>query len=299
MAENADDFVAGWVSGVAGLMATQPIDYVLTRLQSGSAAQAGEATGGMRGLVGMWRGVMPLVATVPLNNAMLMYGYGVGKGWSEKGNSHSYWPIFLGGCAGGFVQSFLQSPVELLKVRLQLAAAGEAPSTGALTLSLLRNDGGGAAALAAPVLPPLLSKGLTATLLRDVAPHGVWFTSYEWSKRSLERRAAAADPAVAAAAAAKGEPPPLSTAAQLAAGSYAAFAAWMVGYPADLIKTRCQMEGGPESVRAAVRVVYAEGGIAAFYNGLVLKLLRAVPQSAIAFFAYEECMRVLAKRHGK
>ena len=47
---------------------------------------------------------------------------------------------------------FLQSPVELLKVRLQL---GERTTT----LDLMR--------------PKIVSTGLNATLLRDVGPHGV------------------------------------------------------------------------------------------------------------------------------
>jgi len=291
MAENADDFVAGWASGVVGLLVTQPIDYVLTRLQSGDATFAGPQR---HGIWAMWRGVTPLVATVPINNAMLMYGYGVGKSWASResagsGGINSMWPIFLGGCAGGFVQSFLQSPVELVKVRLQLAARAEAPSTAALTLSLLRPTGRGIEGTAAvsPVVPPLLSKGLLATLLRDVVPHGVWFTSYEWSKRILEQRATT-DTDI--------EPPQLSIMAQLSAGSFAAFAAWIVGYPADLLKTRCQMEGGPASLSVAARRVYAEGGIAALYNGLTLKLLRAIPQSAVGFLAYEEAMRQLAQR---
>ena len=57
------------------------------------------------------------------------------------------------------------------------------------------------------------------------------------------------------------------------------------------------MEGGPNGLMQAARTVYAEGGVAAFYSGLGLKLLRAVPQSAISFFAYEECMRLLARLH--
>lgn len=320
MAENADDFVAGWVSGVAGLAVTQPVDYVLTRLQSGSSAvHAADANaGGFRGLVAMWRGFMPLAATVPVNNAMLMYGYGVGKSYAErdhvakggvKGES-SIAPIFLGGCVGGFVQSFLQAPVELIKVRLQLAAVGETPSTSALTMELLRGEGSGGAgagtaAASAPrpsggfSMPPLLRLGLTATLLRDVLPHGVWFMSYEQSKRFFEKRAIAADPVAAAAATAKGEDVPLSTAAQLAAGSWAAFAAWVVGYPADLLKTRCQMQGGPATLREAAAIVHAEGGIAAFYEGLGLKLLRAVPMSAVGFFVYEWSMKMLARRHDR
>lgn len=296
MAENVDDFVAGWVSGVAGLALTQPIDFVLTRLQTGNAAKlSGGAMGTGGGLAGMFRGAMPLFATVPVNNALLMYGYGVGKsvGTRDGAAESSLLPVFVGGCAGGFVQSFLQSPVELLKVRLQLAAAGQLPSMSGLTLELLRSPGHvDGAAGAAGVMPPLLSKGLYATLLRDVVPHGVWFSAYEWSKQVLERRAAASQPGRLA----DDPPPPLSTAAQLGAGSFAAIAAWVVGYPADVIKTRCQMEGGHGTVMEAVRAIHAEGGVRAFYHGLGLKLLRAVPQSACGFFVYEYTMAALARR---
>ena len=275
--QNLDDFLAGWLSGVAGLALTQPVDFILTRLQSSGCAKS--AAGANEGLISMFRGAMPLFATVPLNNAMLMYGYGVGKSFGEAKGGSTLLPVFIGGCAGGFVQSFLQSPVELVKVRLQLAAVGQSPSTGALTMQLLR-DGLG-------------SKGLHATLLRDVVPHGVWFSAYEWSKQTLERRAAAAQIVSTA------EPPPLSAAAQLSAGAFAATAAWVVGYPADVIKTRCQMEGGHGTVTEAVRAIHAEGGYRAFYNGLGLKLLRAVPQSAAGFFVYEYAMKVLALRHDR
>ena len=286
MADNVDDFLAGWVSGVAGLLLTQPIDYVLTRLQSGRAAPPTAAT--PSGALSLWRGIGPLVATVPLNSAMLMYGYGVGKGWSKAqdgGNgTSSLWPVFLGGCAGGFVQSFLQSPVELLKVRLQLAAAGEAPSASAQMLELLR--------------PATATAGLNATLLRDVIPHGVWFCAYEWSKNTLASREAQGKPPPPPSSGTAAELP-LSTPSQLAAGSFAAIAAWVVGYPADVLKTRCQMEGGAVSVSEAARALHAEGGMAAFYSGLGLKLLRAVPMSAVGFFAYEHAMALLARRHQK
>jgi len=279
---------------VAGLAITQPVDFVLTRLQSGTAAAAKPDP---RGLLGMFRGSMPLFATVPLNNAMLMYGYGVGKGVGDARGDDSLLPVFIGGCAGGFVQSFLQSPVELIKVRLQLAAGHQLPSTSALTLQLLRPS---SAAAAVPAVPPLLSKGLHATLLRDVVPHGVWFAAYEYSKKGFEQRAAeSAGPAAVAALAEGAPPPPLSTAAQLSAGSFAAIAAWVVGYPADVIKTRCQMEGGQASVMEAVRAIHAEGGWRAFYNGLGLKLLRAVPMSAVGFFAYEHTMGVLTRARAR
>jgi|EP00900_Chrysochromulina_parva_P012952 solute carrier family 25 carnitine/acylcarnitine transporter 20/29 len=283
-------FVAGWVSGVVGLAVTQPIDFLLTKLQSGATAQVNKPP---NGLLSMWRGSALMFATVPLNNAMLMYGYGAGKRVGDAYGGESILPVFIGGCTGGFMQSFLQSPVELLKVRLQLAMGKEVPTVSTLTRELLRPSPRGAAAVAPP-LPPLLHKGLYATLLRDVVPHGVWFAAYEYSKKHFERRASEAAGLPVGAT-----PPPLSTVAQLSSGAFAAIAAWVVGYPADVIKTRCQMEGGQASVAEAARAIHAEGGLRAFYNGLGLKLLRAVPMSAVGFFAYEYAMGVLGKLQAK
>ena len=47
--------------------------------------------------------------------------------------------------------------------------------------------------------------------------------------------------------------PPLSTGRQLAAGAIAAVAAWGVGYPFDIIKTRCQMSATSEGFIAAAQ----------------------------------------------
>jgi len=281
MAEDLDDFVAGWVSGSVGVIMTHPLDYLTTRLQSGVAPASVFVRSPFQTL---WRGLGPLLGTVPLNNALLFYGYGAGVHVAERqqvGLSSSLVPIFLGGCAGGAAQSFLQSPVELLKVRLQLAEPGTVPSTGAVTAALLHEPSPHAGMM------HVLSRGLGATLLRDVVPHGVWFATYEWAKRALTSRAAERTPS--------GEEVRLSTLAQLSAGATAATVAWVVGYPADVIKTRVQMQDGAQTIGQAVRTLNAEGGVGAFYAGLGLKLCRAVPMSAVGFLVYEEVMRVLKR----
>ncbi len=293
MAENVDDFIAGWASGATALLATQPIDLVLTRVQAGLpiSQQLREAQPTLRGLPGLWRGISPLLASVPVNNALLFYGYGAGVRAAERESQSNadgearLLPVFIGGCAGGFVQSFLQSPVELVKVRLQLAASGApARSPGELAAELIRTAPAG-----------FFSRGLSATLLRDVIPHGVWFSTYEWAKRRLAARKAAAQTDASASASREAPAPRLSTTDSLAAGSLAAAVAWLVGYPADVLKTRCQMAGGHESTASAARAVYAEGGLPAFYRGLGLKLLRAVPMSAVNFLAYEEAMAAILR----
>lgn len=281
MAESFDDFIAGWVSGAVGVIVTQPLDYMTTRLQSSASCKA---IRGSFGLGTLWRGIGPLLSSVPFNNALLFYGYGVGLRVSETnemGGESNLAPIFIGGCAGGAAQSFLQSPVELLKVRLQLAKSDVVVSTG-ITQQL-------------GIAPPFWFRGLGATLLRDVIPHGIWFATYEWAKQSFHRRsssqpASSCEPEITRS---------LTLSEQLAASATAATVAWGIGYPPDVIKTRIQMEGGVETIGQAVRSIYAEGGVQAFYRGFALKLCRAIPMSAIGFLVYEETMCMLRRLHAK
>ena len=100
---------------------------------------------------------------MPLQNALLFVGYGYGERVGGTGEAGSLTPVFVGGCLGGFVQSFVVSPAELLKVRMQLAPT----TSGTLDLAAVtyRSIGG----------TQTLTRGLTATLYRDVLPHGVWF----------------------------------------------------------------------------------------------------------------------------
>mmetsp|Transcript_24793 Transcript_24793/g.50315 ORF Transcript_24793/g.50315 Transcript_24793/m.50315 type:complete len:288 (+) Transcript_24793:25-888(+) len=287
MAENTADFVAGWASGATATLATQPVDLMITRLQAGSARSISAAVAA-EPVTAMWRGMGPLLAVQPISNALMFVGYGAGKSYAERNQltgGSALLPVFFGGCAGGCAQSLAQSPAELLKVRMQLSGHTHAPSARALL-----SEGG-------------LSRGMAATLWRDVLPHGVWFAAYDLAKsyfqsRQTERRQVATAPAGAAAPVMCEAPPPLPVAAQLSAGAFAATAAWLVGYPFDVIKTRCQMAGGQGSLRAAAATLLAEGGVSAFYVGLSLKLARAVPMSAINFLVYEQ-VYALWSRNGE
>lgn len=116
------------------------------------------------------------------------------------------------------------SPVELVKVRLQLAGGAVLSAAGATATAGGNGGGGGAFALATGVvrsfgLSGLLSRGLGATMGRDVLPHGVWFATYEWCKQefSLREGVKASDNGT------------LSVGAQLASGGIAATTAWLVG----------------------------------------------------------------------
>ena len=91
------DLWAGWIAGAASVLAVQPVDTTLTRMQAtrlapgvdGSASAALRvvlAEGGARAL---WRGAAPMTAVIPAQNALLFAGYGVGERWASRGGSSS------------------------------------------------------------------------------------------------------------------------------------------------------------------------------------------------------------------
>jgi solute carrier family 25 carnitine/acylcarnitine transporter 20/29 len=218
-----------------------------------------------------------MIGAVPFQNALLMGGYGIGQSWvADPRHPDRLLAVFVGGCAGGILQSFLMSPVELAKVAAQVRHAGAAPLT---VRDMARRVAGN------------LNVGLGATLLRDGVPHGVWFASYEAAKHRLIRLQQERDNG-------RGVAPWLPVdspmAPPLLAGAFAATVAWIVGYPADLIKTRLQSgassssAGGGGIARTARDIVRDGGGsYLALYRGLGLKLVRAVPASMIGFGTYE------------
>ena len=200
-----------------------------------------------------------MITTIPLQSAILMGGYGVGQNYAENmTREERLTPIFIGGCTGGILQSFLMSPVEKIKVLQQCNLTESALATSKDVVM--------------GIFTPSAWRGLSATLLRDGIPHGVWFVAYDVSKHSLEKE--------------WGEE---TVAVPLLSGAIAATVAWGVGYPADLIKTRQQAGGDLGIIDTANQLIQEADGrtVQGLYRGFGLKLVRAVPASMIGFGVYE------------
>jgi solute carrier family 25 carnitine/acylcarnitine transporter 20/29 len=112
--------------------------------------------------------------------------------------------------------------------------------------------------------------------------HGVWFVSYEYCKTELFTRS-------------KGGGMANEIAIPMISGGFAATAAWLVGYPFDLIKTRIQAGTGRGVISTARDLVNEANGrvIHGLYRGFGLKLLRSIPASAIGFLTYETASKAL------
>ena len=170
------------------------------------------------------------------------------------------------------------SPVELIKVAQQCSSEGYAMVSAAQRIVTNRT----------------ITSGLNATLLRDGIPHGVWFVAYDISKVTLLSWYHAT-PSTTTTATTTVDRVPVSV--SLLSGAIAATVAWVVGYPADVIKTRIQsttlVHGrrpvGTTILGTAQQLIHEANGswTNGLYRGFGMKLVRSIPASMIGFTVYE------------
>ena len=89
------------------------------------------------------------------------------------------------------------------------------------------------------------------------------------------------------------------------AGGLGSTVMWSIAYPFDFLKTQLQgqivLKGEQDKALGAFRLaqkLLAEHGIAHFYKGFHVQLIRAFPQNACAMLMYETVMTALKKRQG-
>ncbi len=311
------DAISGWVGGAISTTVVQPVDTILTRVQSVSiplkAAQC--SSSGVRiamtavtsasvtstttttttttrtvlhsvfrngGYKAFFRGLPAATMVIPLQNMLLFVGYGVGERWSKMKMEHkgdqtsesragsSLTPVFVGGVCGGIVQSFVVAPFELLKVNQQVRGGSAKDVAERLTRNSWRNIA-------------VAFRGLGPTVLRDGVPHGVWFASYEYFKRKCVERQIEQER----------EEQKLSSVEEMSCGACAGAVAWAVGYPFDTIKTHIQANSSSTYKPNIWEAFSHLRRTNTLYKGFGLKLLRAVPASAICFASYEECRKLM------
>lgn len=218
----------------------------------------------------------------------------------------------IAGLGAGVAVSFLATPTELIKCRLQSqlsAAQAAAQSGGGAALA-----GTPAAALAGATTPtptirhrgPLdvvrhvwthergllgLFRGLTPTLAREVPGNAVMFGVYEALKQALADAQGLASTA------------DLGGASLVVAGGAAGTAFWIPVFPADVVKSRWQVDvpgAGAQygGVLDCARRTVASGGVRALYRGFAPAMVRAFPANAVCFLAYENVVAAAQAMQG-
>lgn len=199
----------------------------------------------------------------------------------------------IAGTLAGLLSSFVVSPVELVKIRMQAqnkatnkkkkdddANDDNEDSSSQLVFNneldcakwMVKNEG----------WRTLFCHGLWITIIREIPSFAFYFVAY-----GLLAKSAMADILG-------------GHAAPLIFGAIAGWAMWIPTYPIDIVKTIEQAQttekSGKKEVlnsRQITAKLYRAGGWRAFFDGLEPKLARAAVKHAVTFWVYEVIMGVL------
>ncbi|CAA7402717.1 unnamed protein product [Spirodela intermedia] len=292
------EFVAGGLGGMAGVISGHPLDTLRIRLQQPHAGGDGgkvSATRLLRNIVAsegpsaLYRGMTAPLASVAFQNAVVFQVYAIlSRAFDSRSNRTNDPPslksVALAGVGTGALQSLLLSPVELIKIRLQLQMTvsqnHRAVHRGPMSMagSILRKGGIRG-----------IYQGLSITVLRDAPAHGVYFWTYEYTREILHPSCRNT-----------GEE---TLGTMLFAGGTAGVASWICCYPLDVIKSRLQAQSQSQKdfpppkyrgIADCFRKSVREEGYRVLWRGLGTAVTRAFVVNGAIFSAYELALRFLA-----
>lgn len=276
------NFMQGGIAGAFGATIVYPIDLVKTRMQNQRNTVVGQvlyknsidcAKKILRneGVLGFYRGLGPQLIGVAPEKAIKLTVNDLIRAKTmdpETGRIKLFWEMIAGGAAGG-CQVIFTNPLEIVKIRLQIQ--GEAAKLeGAVAkgaIHIIRQLG---------LLG--LYKGATACLLRDIPFSAIYFTAYSHLKKDVFHEGY------------NGKH--LSFGETLAAAGIAGMPAAYLTTPADVVKTRLQVESKQgqtnyRGVRDAFIKIYREEGFRALYKGGPARVVRSSPQFGFTLLGYE------------
>lgn len=284
------EFVAGGLGGVAGIISGYPLDTVRIRQQQ-SGVGSRSAFSILRNVVAtegpnaLYRGMAAPLASVSIQNAVVFQIYAIlSRAFGSSvptTDPPSYRGVALGGIGTGAIQSLILSPVELVKIRLQLQSkvhdkpeqAESLRGPRSVARSIFRTEGLRG-----------IYRGLTITVLRDAPAHGVYFWTYEYIREQLHPGCRKSGQ--------------VTFRTMLMAGGLAGVASWICCYPLDVVKTRLQAQSPPSPVQYngivdCFRKSVKQEGYTVLFRGLGTAVARAFVVNGAVFTAYETALKFL------
>ncbi|PAV61945.1 hypothetical protein WR25_19050 [Diploscapter pachys] len=278
--ESGYRFLLASVGGACGATAVYPIDLVKTRMQNQrSGSFVGEVmyknsldcfkkVVKFEGLLGLYRGLLPqIVGVAPEKAIKLTMNDFMRDKLTKDGKIPLYGEIIAGGC-GGASQVVFTNPLEIVKIRLQVA--GEIQTGHKVGVFTVLKELGFRG----------LYKGARACFLRDIPFSAIYFPAYAHAKL------ATAD-----------EDGINSVGSLFASAFIAGVPAAGLVTPADVIKTRLQVaaRAGQTTYNGVIdcaRKIMKEEGPKAFWKGTAARVCRSSPQFGVTLLTYEVLQRL-------
>lgn len=285
------------VAGVVGKYIEYPFDTVKVRLQSQPDHLPLRYKGPLDcfrqsiradGLVGLYRGISAPLVGAALENSSLFFFERIGRetliktGFCARDKDMPLPALWFTGAFSGVFTSFVLTPIELVKCRIQVPAeVGAAPLRPAAVIrEIFRREG-------------LLGfwHGQMGTLIREAGGCAAWFGSKETTSNFFLQRNLRRAQTPAERDAVLGNALPLWQ--QALAGASAGVSYNFLFFPADTVKSR--MQTSPVGDGAVARRTFAgetlalwkQAGLKGFYRGCGITCLRSAPSSAFIFMVYD------------
>ena len=234
-----------------------PIDCIIKSIQQ-------------EGVSGLFKGLSaPLLGSMA-ENAVLFVSYNYIQNLIRSFSSHhtesstlNMTELSAAGFLSGASVSFVMTPVELIKCRLQ---AQEAKFKGPISVirHTLKHHG-----------ITGMYRGHVATLLREAFGGAAWFGAYEYVIRKFLSHHPTAK-----------TKDDLATWQLMSAGALAGISYNAALFPADVIKNRQQSFDTKQGFVPMAKEIYRTQGIKGFYRGFGITIARSAPTSAIIFATY-------------
>lgn len=274
--------LGGFLSGSVSLVAGHPFDTVKVRLQAGHTSYAGASdclrqTVRAEGIRALYKGMTsPLLA----NSAIGAVTFST---WQEaqrflhveEPQNAPVGKVFVAGAIAGIVQCSIATPVELLRTKLQVQHEGNLVHRGNIDCmrAVVRSEGVRG-----------IYRGNVSMMLREAPAYGVYFSTYEATKRFL---CPPLQP---------GQAEPMWV--ECVGGAVTGAATWMAVMPFDVISTRIKalpehkaMDPQHRRIHRVAQRMWQEGGVRAFYCGLTTAVARGIALNAMVFPIYETTVR--------
>eukprot|EP00160_Parvularia_atlantis_P019702 Unigene7844_Nuclearia_a/m.24081 Unigene7844_Nuclearia_a/g.24081 ORF Unigene7844_Nuclearia_a/g.24081 Unigene7844_Nuclearia_a/m.24081 type:complete len:335 (-) Unigene7844_Nuclearia_a:1133-2137(-) len=293
----AKNLVYGGTAGLIGAACMFPVDTAKTRFQSEQVATGQQRQyrsifdalvkiGSTQGMRGLYRGLqIQAIGIIPEKALKLSVNDSMRYTLRAPDGSITLLNEALAGGIAGFSQVIVTSPMEMLKIQLQLQVL------------LPREQQKSVARVVGDVVRGGLStiyRGVGATLLRDVPFSIVYFPLFSNLKVWLASQPSSGLVSYLHRAGSSRFDRNVNNRVNLL-GSFScglvagSVAAWAVT-PADVIKTRLQAEGGKEKwggIISCARMTLQNEGIAAFFKGATARVILVGPLFGIVLATYE------------
>ncbi|KAH8990131.1 mitochondrial inner membrane protein [Lactarius hatsudake] len=281
IAHSAYNFMQGGMAGAFGATIVYPIDLgalmqnqrssIVGQLLYKNSWDCVKKVLRNEGFRGFYRGLGPQLIGVAPEKAIKLTVNDLVRGRAmdpETGRISPFWEVVAGGTAGG-CQVVFTNPLEIVKIRLQVqgeaaAVEGAAPRGAAHIIRQLGLLG--------------LYRGASACLLRDIPFSAIYFPAYSHLKKDVFHEGYHGKT--------------LSFFETLTSAAVAGMPAAYLTTPADVVKTRLQVEArkGQTSYKGladAFTKIYREEGFKALFKGGPARILRSSPQFGFTLVAYE------------